>query len=381
MVKFGVNQYLFSGGKRLRMGYTTGTAAAAAAKASAEMLLSRKAISSVSIVTPKGIPVLLELKDVFLKENEACCAVVKDGGDDPDVTTGLMIYARVLLIPRPEVKIDGGEGIGRVTKPGLDQPVGNAAINSVPRRMITSELLAVAERYGYTGGFSVTISAPGGKETAEKTFNSRLGILGGISILGTSGIVEPMSDEALIQTNHLEIDQRYEEGNRLLLLTPGNYGQDFIGREYPGLEERAVKCSNFIGDSMDYAAEKGFQGMLLIGHIGKLVKLAGGMFNTHSRFGDCRGELFCAAALRQGGDVDLLKAVLCSATTDEMIDLSLQKGLKDAVMEDLGGRILEQLNRRTYGRLKAEVIVFSQKFGLLYQSGGAFDLLKKISEE
>lgn len=282
----------------MRYGFTTGSCAAAASKAAAYMLLTGKAKNKITIQTPKGIAYTADITDIKRSENEVSCAVIKDGGDDPDVTTGAYIYASVRILHSDTsalckkkqdlviINIDGGDGVGRVTKPGLDQPVGNAAINHVPREMIEKEVREVCEFLDFKGTLDITISVPKGKALAEKTFNPRLGIVGGISILGTSGIVEPMSSQALIDTIRVELRQRYSFGYDYVAVAPGNYGLDFMKESYGYDLDRSVKCSNFIGETIDMAADMGFKRMLLTGHIGKLIKVAGGIMNTHSREAD-----------------------------------------------------------------------------------------------
>ena len=209
-------------GKQLRLGYTTGSCAAAAAKAAAWMLLTGKRKERISILTPKGVVLELAVLDIAMTQQRVSCAIQKDSGDDPDVTNGTLIYAEVSRSQEPGVFIEGGTGVGRVTKPGLDQPVGNAAINSVPRRMIQENLLEVMGLTDYSGGLNVVISVPDGERLASKTFNPRLGIVNGISILGTTGIVEPMSEKALVDTIGVELRQRRQSGAEYALLTPGN---------------------------------------------------------------------------------------------------------------------------------------------------------------
>ena len=224
-------------------------------------------------------------------ETKVSCAVQKDGGDDPDVTTGALIYAAVsfqdginaedqsehVREKEPVITIDGGSGVGRVTRPGLDQPVGNAAINHVPREMIEKEVCEVCMALDFHGALAVEISVPGGGELAKSTFNPRLGIVGGISILGTSGIVEPMSAQALLDTIRVELRQHRALGEQLVAVSPGNYGLDFMKRTYDYDLDRSVKCSNFIGQTIDMAVEYGFTHMLMTGHIGKLIKVSGGI--------------------------------------------------------------------------------------------------------
>ncbi|MCQ2553512.1 MAG: cobalt-precorrin-5B (C(1))-methyltransferase CbiD [Clostridia bacterium] len=278
-----MEEYVVKDGKKLRLGYTTGSCAAAASKAAAWMLLTGVKRERIGLKTPKGIDLDLEVKEITMAEDYAKCAIEKDGGDDPDVTKGALIFSEVRKCEEPGIHIDGGFGVGRVTKRGLDQPVGNAAINSIPRLMIKENLEEICKIADYEGGLSVVISVPLGEELAKKTFNPRLDIVGGISILGTTGIVEPMSEKALVDTIRVELRQRRENGAEYVLLTPGNYGVDFIKGNIAD-PEIAVQSSNFIGDTIDMCKEMGFKGALLVGHIGKLVKIAGGMLNTHSKY-------------------------------------------------------------------------------------------------
>ena len=223
-----MKEFVMRDGKKLRLGYTTGSCAAAAAKAAAWMLLSGSKKESIRLLTPKGMELALAVENIHLSPDCVRCAIRKDSGDDPDITRDTLIYAEVRKTETVGIVIDGGQGIGRVTKPGLDQPVGAAAINSVPRRMIRENVEEVCGLFGYTGGLHVMISAPDGETLAKKTFNPRLGIEGGISILGTTGIVEPMSEQALVDTIHVELRQRRESGADYVLLAPGNYGADYI---------------------------------------------------------------------------------------------------------------------------------------------------------
>lgn len=233
----------------MRYGFTTGSCAAAAAKAAAYMLLTGKVKTEITIETPKGIPYTARILDISRGEKEVTCAVEKDGGDDPDITTGALIYAGVSFGEAGEqgVRIDGGIGVGRVTRPGLDQPVGNAAINHVPREMIEKEVLQVCRLTDYRGSLKVVVFVPEGEKLAEKTFNPRLGIMGGISILGTSGIVEPMSSQAILDTIRVELRQRKAQGFDYVAVAPGNYGLEYMKRTYGYDLDRSVKCSNLSG--------------------------------------------------------------------------------------------------------------------------------------
>ena len=377
-----MDSFITKDGKKLRRGYTTGTCAAAAAKTAAIMLLEHRRLESVFITTPGGISLDLNICDMMVGEDYVSCAVVKDSGDDPDMTNGIKIFARVEKADREAgITIDGGEGVGRVTKPGLDQAVGNAAINSVPRRMIEEELRQVCEDNGYGGGLRVVISAPEGVEIAKRTFNPRLGIVGGISILGTTGIVEPMSDDAVVQTIRAELSMRSASGKKTVLLTPGNYGAQFI-REDLGLDQEiAVTTSNFIGDAFSIAAETGFSGALLVGHVGKLIKLAGGMFNTHSRYGDYRAEIMACHAGLCGAPASVIRRITESVMTDDMLAILDATGLREQVMESVMRKIERNIEDRRFEQTSTGVIVFSKEYGVLGMTSEAEKLLNLIRKE
>ncbi|MCM1326620.1 MAG: cobalt-precorrin-5B (C(1))-methyltransferase CbiD [Bacteroidales bacterium] len=369
----------------MRYGFTTGSCAAAAAKAAAYMLLTGKKKTEIVIETPKGIPYKARILHIDRRENEVSCAVEKDGGDDPDITTGALIYAKVSFgegrPASPCILIEGGSGVGRVTKPGLDQPVGNAAINHVPREMITKEVREVCGLLDYKGCLKVEISVPGGELLAEQTFNPRLGIVGGISILGTSGIVEPMSSQAILDTIRVELNQRRAGGYDYVAVAPGNYGLDFMKRSYGYDLDRSVKCSNFIGDTIDMAVEAGFRKMLLTGHIGKLIKVAGGMMNTHSREGDCRMELLAAFAASQGVESDRVREILNCVTTKEAVRILEESGKRREVMDYAMERISYYLNRRAKGKMRIDCIMYDKEFGELAKSKEAAEWFTLLARE
>ena len=378
-----MEQFVYKNHKKLRYGYTTGSCAAAASKAAAAMLLSGKEISYVELHTPKGIDLRLEVLDISREDNAVSCAIQKDGGDDPDVTNGILIYAKVSREPADEAQIiiDGGIGVGRVTKPGLEQPVGAAAINKVPRQMIRENLEDVCEQYHYHGKLSVVISIPSGVELAAKTFNPRLGIVGGISVLGTSGIVEPMSEQALIDTIRVEMRQKLANGMEYLLVVPGNYGIDFLDQYGHGLQlEDAVKCSNFVGEALDAAVEFGAKGVLLVGHIGKFIKLAGGIMNTHSH-ADARMELLTVHAALLGAPVELLQKMMECVTTDDALKYLKEADLMEPVMERIMEKMEFYVNQRAQHQLELGVITFSNVFGILGQTKNVPDLVKKIGRD
>lgn len=377
--------------QRLRQGVTTGTCAQAATKAAAELLfgIRRAGELEVQVELPKGEIRILHIRDIKIDNKEmkkfpisVSCAVKKDSGDDPDVTDGVLVYSKVSRIAGGQgrtITIDGGAGIGRVTKPGLDQPVGAAAINRVPRQMIRKEVEDICDAAGYEGVVAVEISVPGGRELAKKTFNPRLGIAGGLSVLGTSGIVEPMSEQAILDTIYLEMRVKLAAqpaGGKCLVMAPGNYGLEFLGEEYGIEETQVVKCSNFIGQSVDMARELGCEKLLLAGHVGKLVKVAGGIMNTHSRWADCRMELMAAAALRAGFSAERAKDLLACVTADDALSRCSVRE-REALMDQIMDRTAYYLNLRAGKAMAVETVVFSKVYGILGKTAGADEMARR----
>lgn len=382
----------------MQYGFTTGSCAAAAAKAAAYMLLTGKEKTEITIKTPKGILYRAKISDIAREENAVSCAVEKDGGDDPDVTTGAWIYARVSFADgrtedvfqeedskagedRKRLQITGGVGVGVVTRPGLDQPVGNAAINHVPRQMIQKEVMEVCRFVDYKGNLKIEISVPDGERIAEKTFNPRLGIVGGISILGTSGIVEPMSNQAVLDTIRAELNQKIALGFDYVAVSPGNYGLDFMKRTYGYDLERSVKCSNFIGDTIDMAVGLGFSRMLLTGHVGKLIKVAGGVMNTHSREADCRLELLAAFAMKEYVEPKLCREILDCVTTQEAVSILKRSGKLYAVMDYVAERVCFYLEKRAGGKLQADCILYTNELGELARSKGVAEWFTLLAQD
>lgn len=372
--------YIIKDNKKLRYGYTTGSCAAAAAGAAAAMLLSGKRVEQVDLLTPKGILLHLAILDIQMGEDAVSCAVEKDGGDDPDATHGLLVYAAVKKSEQPGVQIEGGIGVGRVTKKGLEQPVGAAAINRVPRSMIEKEVKKSAKAFGYDGGFQVVISIPGGEKVAQKTFNPRLGIEGGLSVLGTSGIVVPMSEDALIASIRTEMQLRKANGGEYLLVTPGNYGEAFL-KTYPDVDvSNSVKCSNYVGETVDFAVNMGWKGILFVAHIGKFIKVSGGIMNTHSRCADSRAELMTAAGIRAGADIDTARRLLNTVTTDEALAILEEENILEPAMKEIVCRVHAYLQHRCQGAIETEAVLFSNEYGLLGKTDGADEMLKMFRQ-
>ena len=371
-----MEKYRVFEGKKLRYGYTTGTCAAAAAKAAAEMLFSKQRVDYVMIDTPKGISLNLEVEDVTINEGGVSCAIRKDAGDDPDDTNGILIYATVSKRSEEGTELLGGVGVGKVTMPGLACHVGFPAINPVPRKMILDAVADVARYNCYEGGFKITISIPEGVEIAKKTFNPRLGIVGGLSVLGTSGIVEPMSEKALVDTIYVEMDVQKSKGNENLVVFFGNYGQDFAKNTLKLSIGDAVTCSNFVGEVLDYAVFKGFKSVLLIGHSGKLVKLSQGVMNTHSKYADCRTDALALYAMFEGAPKDIGLEIASALTTDEAVKILKREQLDEAVLHRINERIDYYMQQRVHGKIKTAALMFSNAHGVLGKTSSAEELIR-----
>ena len=384
------NKYIIKNNKRLRYGYTTGSCAAGAARGAVRMLLSGESFSEVTLNTPKGITLTLALHDITRGEDYVSCAVQKDAGDDPDTTNGILVCVKAEKFfsgntensgTHPQIILDGGIGVGRVTKPGLSQKVGEAAINPVPKAMILREAEEAAQEYNYEGGLKLTVSVPEGEEIAKKTFNPRLGILGGISILGTSGIVEPMSEKALIESIHVEMKQHFCQGENYILVTPGNYGADYLREHMTIPFENNIKCSNYVGETIDMAIDMGVKGILFVAHIGKFVKVAAGIMNTHSHCADGRMEVLCASAIRAGGTLECAREILEAGTTDEALAVLERYGILKETMAIVMEKIQFYLDHRSYEQIVLGAVVFSNVYGLLGQTRDAKKLITEIKKQ
>lgn len=383
-----MEQYVIKNQKQLRCGITTGTCAAAAAQAAARHLILDIESKEVTIFTPKKVAVVVPVKKSFVSENKAEYFVVKDSGDDPDVTNHANIFVsveRCNILDEKEQKIfrdesyplflDGGEGIGRVTKKGLEQEPGYAAINIVPRNMIFQAVREIYEIGDCREPVFIQIRVPDGVELAKKTFNPRLGIQGGISILGTSGILEPMSEKAIIDTIETEIRQRMVLGEKKILVTPGNYGKSYV-EKYLGFDTKdSIKCSNFIGETLDLAVSYGVKQLLLVGNIGKLCKLAAGVMNTHSRVADARCEIFVTHSVLCGGTGRCAEQLMECINTEEILDILEQEGIREKVLDSICRQIHKHVAHRLGKELAFGIMLFSEKYGFLGQTEGTESIL------
>ncbi|MGB5823296.1 MAG: cobalt-precorrin-5B (C(1))-methyltransferase CbiD [Proteocatella sp.] len=438
------NMELIQGQKKLKKGHTTGSCAAAASKAALQTILTGKEVSIIVIDTPKGVRLNLQVHklgidaDCNLRESKLWisdsknvksyeCSVIKDAGDDPDVTHGLNISSRVTVSyggEEPEmerdhhpyeyvirargkdifVNITGRSGVGVVTKKGLSCDVGKSAINPVPRSMIIKELGSLLKEEGlelYPDRIWVEISVENGQQTALKTFNPKLGIIGGISILGTSGIVEPMSEKALVDTIKTEMNQfvtlnmadgKASETVKPMLVCPGNYGLDFA-REVLELDlEKGVKSSNYIGEVLDYACYLKIPNILLVGHGGKLIKLAAGVMNTHSAMADGRQEVIASHSAIKGADIPTLEAIMEAISIEETVDImkayeatedeksGKAQNFCSRTFDSIEKKIRGHIDHRTKNQVGVEYIVFTKAHGILIESDGAREMMSQLKE-
>ncbi len=369
-----MEEYVYIDGKKYKRGYTTGSCATGAAKAATHMFLTKETLETVNIDTPKGIPLNLKVENVDINNDFAQCSIQKDGGDDIDATHKMYIYAKAEHNDSNEIIIDGGIGIGRVTKKGLGIEIGKAAINKTPISMIQSEVRKVI---GDSKGVKITIFAPEGETIAKKTFNPRLGIVGGISIIGTTGIVEPMSDEGWKKSLSIELEMKKAQGMDKVILVPGNHGEMFI-KESLGIDSKyIVRTSNFIGYMLKEAQRIGFKKILMAGHLGKYVKIAGGIFNTHSKVADARNEILIANLALMNGPFELINKVNECLTTEEFIEIleddkyKKYKEIYNILSEKCKKRIDIYMND---DEIDIEVMIFSMEKKLLGESKKAGDL-------
>jgi cobalt-precorrin-5B (C1)-methyltransferase len=340
----------------LRYGITTGACAAAAAKAALIALLDNP-VDRVGVPSPIGIRFEILVKECKrLSTDSAVATVIKDAGDDLDVTDKLEISATVRLTEDGKVTIKGSKGIGIATKPGLPVPVGESAINPVPKKMIEN---AVKEVLPIGKGVEVTLSVPEGEEASKKTFNAKLGVVGGISILGTTGVVKPLSMEACRRSLVPQIDIAIARGYERIFMVPGNIGEKITKQLFKVPEDAIVQTGDFIGYMLDKAVEKGVKEIILVGHTGKLVKVAAGIFNTHHKVADARSEVIAAYAGAVGADTQLINMILQSNTTEEAIELLKQANLLRPTFDKIAEKVRLRVTERVGNKAKINVILVS----------------------
>nr|WP_312214859.1 cobalt-precorrin-5B (C(1))-methyltransferase CbiD [Clostridioides sp.] len=377
-----MEEFVYIDGKKYRRGYTTGSTAAGASKAATYMLLTKSKINSIKIDTPKGIELDLAVENANIEDNFAECSIKKDGGDDIDATHTMDIFSKSEVVDRlsedEPIIICGGKGIGVVTKKGLSVSVGKPAINPIPLKMILSEVGKVISEFeegtlSKSKAIKLTISAPQGEEIAKKTFNPRLGIIGGISILGTTGIVEPMSDEGWKKSLSIELQMKKEQGMDKVIFVPGNHGEQFISEYHKLSSNYVIRTSNFIGYMLKEAQRMGFKKILMAGHIGKFIKLSAGIFNTHSKIADARNEILISNLALMGAPYSLLKQIDNCVTSEEAIDIISEENFSEVfniICNKCKSRVLQYLNDEE-NNIDVEVVIFSMDKTLLGKSSEA----------
>lgn len=415
-----MEEFVYIDGKKYRRGYTTGSCATAVAKAAVYMLLTGENIETVNIDTPKGIYLSIPIISSEIKKDFAICAVEKDGGDDIDATNGIKIFAKASFVYEDEIDkselnierisnnkkeifsfgeenffVFAGEGIGIITKKGLSVEPGRPAINPVPQKMIKKEVESIINGYKnfknvltYEKNDSdlnrkkvikITIFIPEGEEVSKKTFNPRLGIVGGISVIGTSGIVEPMSDEGWKKSLSIELNMKKELGMESIILVPGNHGESFISEKI-GENNFTVRTSNFIGYMLMEAKRMGFKKVLLVGHIGKFIKLSAGIFNTHSKVADARSEILIANLALLGAETDLIKKINECLTTEEAVDIINEYGF-DKVYDIICEKCRKRSEIYVNEDIEIGVYIFKMDKTLLGKSENADEMLDSFKNK
>lgn len=372
--------YTYVGGKKLRNGITTGTCATAATKAALDMLLNNSKLEYCQVDLPIGKQIVIPINKIKKGNDFVSCCVVKDAGDDPDITNGIEVYAKVEKNHCSDIVISGGQGIGVVTKPGLPVETGRHAINPVPYRMIQEackKLLPEGE------GVRVTIYAPEGEKLAKRTLNPKLGIKGGISVLGTTGMVKPMSEEAYKESLRIELEMHVKNGHKKVILVPGNYGYDFCEVILSKQRWPIIKMSNFVGYMLEQCERLEVEEVLMVGDLGKFIKVSGGIFHTHSRQADCRMELIIAYVALLGGKQNLLQELLNAHTTVAAIELLVKRQFSP--MLSLYRKIAEGVSSKSmsycHQEVKVGTVVFSRGMGELYRDENAQLMIKEMKNE
>lgn len=366
--------YRFYHGKKLRYGFTTGSAATAAAKAAMIIFFNDEVPDDVIIDLPLGGTLVIEINSARKREDYTLASVIKDGGDDPDITHGVEIFAKISLRDDDKVNIFGGIGVGTVTKKGLPMEIGKSSINPVPLRMIETEVRKILPE---NKGVNVEIFIPEGEELAKRTLNPKLGVIGGLSILGTTGIVKPMSEEAFKDSLAIELKMYLaDSSDNEIIFVFGNYGKRFVNNNFQVDEERVLVISNFVGFMLDKACEYGVKKIYFVGDLGKFVKVAGGIFHTHSRVSDAKLEILTANALLTGEKRGNLLKIMNSNTTEEAVNY-VSNNETFFLLAKKAKLKCEEYMRRNGADIIVETLIFSSENRELARSEN-FSLEKKI---
>ncbi|WP_078553016.1 cobalt-precorrin-5B (C(1))-methyltransferase [Bacillus alkalicellulosilyticus] len=351
--------------KEMRHGYTTGSNATAATKAALMSLLLQTRVMSVEITLPIGEKVTFQMEHVFIEENYAMAEVIKDAGDDPDATHKAKIVSTVSFSDLHGITLDGGKGVGRVTKPGLPVPVGQAAINPVPRRMITETAQEVIDEFGIEKGVHIVISVPDGEEIAKKTLNGRLGIIGGISILGTRGTVVPFSTAAYKASVAQAVNVAVKNNCKHLFLTTGGRSEKYAISLYPNHPEEAfIEMGDFVGFALKSCKSKKVTKVTLVGMMGKFSKVAQGVMNVHSKSAPVSFEFLASVATQAGVSEDLVDEIKGANTASQVGTLMIEQGY-NSFFSKLCTYASEAGLKEVNGGMEIETIIMSMQGDVL----------------
>ena len=358
-----------------KYGYTTGSCAAGAAKGAAYGLIQGSIPESVDLMTPANVVLQLSLFHRKVGKDFAECAVRKHSGDDPDITNGCEVFVRVERSEENGIRFMGGDGVGLVTKPGLQIARGEPAINPVPRSMIRDSLKEV---FGKLSGFDVTVTVPEGKKLARKTFNGRLGIVDGISIIGTTGIVRPMSLDSFKVSLLCGLDVAKAAGHEAIVLVPGSIGETGFLRHFNISKYQVIQMSNFVGFMLDEALKRGFRNIIIGGHPGKLAKLIRGDFDTHSSRSKPANDMLISIFKRENMSPALINELNDSSTVEGMVEIINKHNIMQ-VFDRIADDVQSSADRYISSKAKIGIILFDMKKNIIGVSKGFKDW--KISLE
>ena len=355
-------------------GYTTGSCAAGAAKGAAFGLLQGAIPDTVDLTTPADVTLKLSLIHRRVGKDFAECAVRKYSGDDPDITNGCKIYVRVKRSEANGIRFMGGDGVGLVTKPGLQIPQGEPAINPVPRSMIKDSLKEVL---GKQSGIDVSVTVPEGKKLAKKTFNERLGIVDGISIIGTTGIVRPMSLDSFKVSLLCGLDVAKAAGHEAIVLVPGSIGETGFLKHFNISKYQVIQMSNFVGFMLDEAVKRGFSNVIIGGHPGKLAKLIRGDFNTHSSKSKPANDILIKIFKREKISSALINELNDSSTVEGMVEI-IKEHNDMQVFDRIADDVQSAADRNISSKAKIGTILFDMRKNIIGVSKGFKDWQKSL---
>jgi len=355
-------------------GYTTGSCAAGAAKGAAYGLLQGTIPDTVDLTTPADVTLKLNLIHRRVGKDFAECAVRKYSGDDPDITNGCEVYVRVTRSEANGVRFIGGDGVGLVTKPGLQISQGEPAINPVPRSMIKDSLKEVLGKHG---GLEISVSVPEGKKLAKKTFNGRLGIVDGISIIGTTGIVRPMSLDSFKVSLLCGLDVAKAAGHDSIVLVPGSIGETGFLKHFNISKYQVIQMSNFVGFMLDEAVKRGFSNVIIGGHPGKLAKLIRGDFNTHSSKSKPANDILIKIFKREKISSALINELNDSSTVEGMVEIIKEHNFMQ-VFDRIADDVQSAAGRHILSKAKIGTILFDMRKNIIGVSKGFKDWQKSL---